>query len=54
MGTRGRQLKEGAREINIHGSYYEVHAQIFDVQTMSSHADQADILDWLGDPTRFL
>lgn len=48
MGTRGRQIKEGAKEVKIHGKYYPVKAAVFDVQTMSSHADQDEILDWLS------
>jgi len=47
-GTRGRNLHEGAHEIKIHGEYYPVRAHIEDIQTMSSHADQAQILHWLS------
>lgn len=47
-GTRGRSIHDGAHEIKIHGEYYPVKAHIEDVRTMSSHADQAQILDWLS------
>ncbi len=48
-GTRGRMINEGAEEIKIHGHYYKVKASIEDIRTMSSHADQGEILDWLSD-----
>ena len=47
-GTRGRQIHEGVHEIKIHGEYYPVRAHIEDIRTMSSHADQGQILDWLS------
>jgi metallo-beta-lactamase family protein len=46
-GTRGRMLKEGAHEIKIEGKYYPVKAKIESISTLSSHADQKDILRWL-------
>ncbi len=46
-GTRGRMLKEGAHEIKIEGHYYPVKAKIECVNTLSSHADQHDILKYL-------
>jgi metallo-beta-lactamase family protein len=46
-GTRGRMLKEGAHEIKIEGKYYPVKAKIESISTLSSHADQQDILKWL-------
>jgi metallo-beta-lactamase family protein len=46
-GTRGRMLKEGAHELKIEGKFYQVNAKIESVSTLSSHADQNDILKWL-------
>jgi metallo-beta-lactamase family protein len=46
-GTRGRLLKEGAHEIKIEGVYYPVKAKIESIGTLSSHADQADIIKWM-------
>ncbi len=46
-GTRGRMLKEGTHEIKIEGEYYPVKAKIENIGTLSSHADQRDILKWL-------
>jgi metallo-beta-lactamase family protein len=47
-GTRGRQLQNGMREIKIHGQFYKVNCHIEDIKTMSSHADQDGLLDWLS------
>lgn len=47
-GTRGRDILDGAEEIKIHGEYYPVRAHIENIRTMSSHADQEMILDWLS------
>lgn len=47
-GTRGRQLQEGAHEVKIYGKYYPVKAKIIMLQGLSAHADQRELLDWLG------
>lgn len=47
-GTRGRQLEEGVHEIRIHGKYYPVRAQILNIKSLSAHADQHELLHWLG------
>jgi metallo-beta-lactamase family protein len=47
-GTRGRTLSEGGTEIKIHGNYYQVNASIEHIHTMSSHAGQDEIIDWLS------
>jgi len=47
-GTRGRQLSEGAREVKLHGRYFTVRATIEQIHTMSSHADQSEIIGWLA------
>lgn len=48
-GTRGRLLLEGAKEIKIHGKYYQVLANILEIETLSAHGDQKDLLNWLSD-----
>jgi metallo-beta-lactamase family protein len=47
-GTRGRKLLEGAKEIKIHGKYYEVLATILEIESLSAHGDQKDLLNWLS------
>ena len=48
-GTRGRKLLEGATEIKIHGKYYEVKAKICEIETLSAHGDQKDLINWLSE-----
>ena len=48
-GTRGRQLLDGAHEIKIRGRYYPVKGDIHHIESLSAHADQKDLLDWLSD-----
>ncbi len=46
-GTRGQLLKDGAREIKIHGEQVPVRAQIKAMESFSAHADSSEILRWL-------
>ena len=48
-GTRGRKLLEGATEIKIHGQYYPVKANVLEIQGLSAHGDQNDLLNWLSE-----
>lgn len=48
VGTRGRNLSEGSHEIKLHGRYYEVKAKVEHIKTMSSHADQKELLSWMS------
>ena len=48
-GTRGRKLLEGAKEIKIHGKYYPVKANILEIEGLSAHGDQKDLLNWLSE-----
>jgi metallo-beta-lactamase family protein len=47
-GTRGRQLLNGAHEIKFFGRYYPVKAKVEHIESLSAHADQKELLDWLG------
>ena len=48
-GTRGRMISEGVNEVKIHGGYYKVKAHIEHIRTMSSHADQSELIGWLSE-----
>ncbi len=48
-GTRGRQLLEGAKEIKFFGKYYPVNAKVESIHSLSAHADQNELLEWLSD-----
>lgn len=47
-GTRGRRLKNGERELKIHGQFVPVKASIEDISGLSGHADQSELMHWLG------
>jgi metallo-beta-lactamase family protein len=48
-GTRGRQLENGASEIKIFGKYCRVKASILKIESLSAHADQQELLDWMSE-----
>ena len=47
-GTRGRQLQEGAHEIKFFGKYYPVKATVKKIDSLSAHADQEDLIQWMS------
>jgi metallo-beta-lactamase family protein len=47
VGTRGQLLKDGAREIKIHGEMIPVRAKICSMEAFSGHADSVEIMRWL-------
>jgi len=47
VGTRGRQLAEGATELKMFGRYVPVHAEVVTDPGFSVHADAAELLSWL-------
>ncbi len=46
-GTRGRQLIEGTHELKLFGKYYPVKAKIRHLESLSAHADQQELLQWM-------
>ena len=48
VGTRGRQLLDGARQVKIHGRYVPVRAEIVDDASFSVHADADELVGWLA------
>ena len=46
-GTRGRQLQDGVHEIKFFGKYYPVKATIKNIESLSAHADQKDLINWM-------
>jgi len=45
--TLGRKILEGARSVVINGVPTEIKASVTQIQSLSSHADQAKLLKWL-------
>ncbi|MFD0976931.1 MBL fold metallo-hydrolase RNA specificity domain-containing protein [Salinimicrobium gaetbulicola] len=48
-GTRGRQLQEGTHEIKIFGKYCPVNATLEQINSLSAHADQKGLINWISD-----
>ncbi len=48
QGTRGDALVRGAESVKIHGEYWPVKAEIFNLDSLSAHGDYEEIGDWLA------
>lgn len=46
-GTRGASLTGGAETVRIHGEDVPVRARVFNLDTLSAHADCGEIIGWL-------
>ncbi len=46
VGTRGRDLAEGASSLKMHGRYVPVRAEVTQVEGFSVHADADELLAW--------
>lgn len=47
-GTRGAALRDGARELKIHGQLVPIRAEVVSLDMFSAHADRDELLRWLG------
>ena len=48
MGTLGRQIVDGAKEVRILGQTYPVKARIAQINGFSAHADRDELFRWLS------
>ncbi|MBE7412287.1 MAG: MBL fold metallo-hydrolase [Leptospiraceae bacterium] len=46
-GTRGEAMVKGNKLIKIHGEQIPVNAKVFQLDTLSAHADSEEIITWL-------
>ncbi|MCS6838298.1 MAG: MBL fold metallo-hydrolase [Bdellovibrionaceae bacterium] len=46
-GTKGRLLKNGIPRIRLHHQEVDVVAEIFSIESLSSHADSNELMSWL-------
>ena len=47
-GTLGRKLHDGATVVNVFGEPVDVRAEIVALDGFSAHADQQELVDWVG------
>jgi metallo-beta-lactamase family protein len=52
IGTRGRRLQDGEKEIKIHGQMVPVRAHIESIGSLSAHADANELMRWLSNFSR--
>ena len=48
VGTLGRSIVEGAKEVKLFGETIQIRAQIRQMTGMSGHADKNGLLEWIG------
>ena len=52
VGTRGRDIRDGAKTTRIHGEEITINARVESFDSMSAHADSNEIMRWLKNFTR--
>lgn len=48
QGTTGRKIVEGAKQVRIFRENVTIRAKVFTIGGFSAHADQQDLLEWVG------
>lgn len=48
IGTLGRQIVDGAKEVRILGQHYPLRARVLQLNGFSAHADRDQLLKWLS------
>ncbi|MBU0928150.1 MAG: MBL fold metallo-hydrolase [Spirochaetes bacterium] len=46
--TLGRRIRDGQKEVRIHGDIYKVKARVEEIKAFSAHADYQEIWDWMS------
>ncbi len=52
VGTLGDHLQSGAKTVTIDGAVRQVRCQVRSISGFSAHADESELLDWLGNFSR--
>ncbi len=47
-GTLGRRIRDGAKEVRIHGDLFQVKARVEAVDAFSAHADYVEAWEWMS------
>jgi metallo-beta-lactamase family protein len=47
VGTRGRRMQDGERQVRIHGEMVPVNAHVESMGSLSAHADSDELMRWL-------
>ncbi len=47
-GTLGRRIRDGEKEVRIHGEFFKVNARVEQINAFSAHADYQEAWDWLS------
>ncbi|MGD0352058.1 MAG: MBL fold metallo-hydrolase [Dehalococcoidia bacterium] len=48
VGTLGREIVDGTKEVRIFGEYYPVKARVVQIDGFSAHADRDELIKWLS------
>jgi metallo-beta-lactamase family protein len=48
-GTRGYRVLSGEKSLKMYGKWVQMNMQIRQLEGLSAHADQSELIDWLAD-----